>query len=824
MLTWLKHVQAVGETGRDIDMIGWRRWQIAPFSALLLSFLFVSAAAAETLRGTALVIGQSDYEHLTHLPNPVNDAQGISELLTRLGFSVQVAENRTAGQMPGDIDTFLDTANDADVAVIYYSGHGFEAGGENFLVPVDADPASLDATSERFVTLSGVLDALSQRVKIAIVLVDACRISPFPAGTIIKTAQQPEGIAVGEAGLGVPRGVTALASGSSPDSLGQVIGFAAEPGRAALDGEAGGNSPYAAALIKHFAAGERNFSDVMTMVTEEVYLKTRSQQRPWTNASLRRLLYFGGEAEQLKGDEALLRGARRELLLNIASVPQYNRDYVESLAERDGLPLDALYGMLAELQVDTSAGPAKISQQLRAGAANLKKIIARETPVAKKDAELVRLTGLANRAQAEGAMRLARKYRAEASARADELAKALDESRKDSSEDRLELASVYASEADTAVLMFDYDLAADGYLAAFEQAQEWDEAKAFRYKLGEADALTNLGKFAGDRDLLSDAIIAYEESLELVSRRKQPLDWAEATNNMAGVHVDMAGLEESSESLQIALKLFQQALKQRPRKKQPVLWGKSQNNIGVTHLQIAYREEGTRSLKRALKAFREALKVFTPENEPAFHASVHTNMGDALRTLGMRGKGTKDFESAVQSLKTALEYQSIDEDPYVWSITQTNLGNTYLFLGDRKGDRETLELALEAYDEALTFQTRERMPFEWANVQSNVGNVRKSLGILTEDVSVLNAAVEAFDASLEERVFDKSPRQWAATKLELGKTYLEIGKLERSRETVEAGKAIVEDVWDTFRDAGFDSYKAFFAAEIAQFDAVLAEL
>lgn len=780
-------------------------------------------SAAETLRGVALVVGQSKYQHIGQLPNPGRDARGISNLLTQLGFAVQTAEDRTAEALAEDMTAFAASADGADVALVYYSGHGFEAGGENYLVPVDTDPAKLGAADGELVRLSDLLSSLEQRAKITILLIDACRTSPFPPGTTLTTADDPAGVAIGESGLGVPRGAAVLTGGEGSDSLGQVIAYAAEPGRVALDGEPGGNSPYAAALMKHFAAGERNFSDVMTMVTEEVYLKTRSQQRPWTNASLRRLLYFGGEAEALGSDEALLRGARRELLLNIASVPQYNRDYVENLAERDGLPLDALYGMLAELQVDTSAGPTRISQQLRAGAANLKKIIARETPVASKDAELVRLTGLANRAQAEGAMRLAKRYRAEASARADELARALDEGRKDSSEDRLELASVYASEADTAVLMFDYDLAADGYLAAFEQAQAWDKAKAFRYKLGEADALTNLGRFAGDRDLLVDAIAAYEESLELVSRRKQPLDWAEATNNMAGVHVDMAGLEESAESLQTALKLFQQALKRRPRDKEPVLWGKSQNNIGVTHLQIAYREEGTRSLKRALKAFREALKVFTPENEPAFHASVHTNMGDALRTLGLRGQGTKDFESAVQSLKTALEYQSIDKDPYIWSITQTNLGNTYLFLGDRTGDREILELALGSYDQALAFQTRERMPFEWANVQSNVGNARKSLGVLTGDVSVLNAAIEAFGASLEERSFDKSPRQWAATKLELGKTYLEIGKLERSRETVETGKAIVEDIWDTFRDAGFDSYKAFFAAEIAQFDEVLAE-
>ncbi|MEX0343940.1 MAG: caspase family protein [Rhizobiaceae bacterium] len=800
-----------------------RSWQTV-IAVCVLLLASVVAAGAETLRGHALVVGQSDYEHLSKLPNPANDAQAVSGLLEQLGFSVQLAENRNAAALTGDLDAFVEESAGADVALVYFSGHGVEAGGENFLLPTDADPAALDATGGNLVALSSLLKPLQAQAKIVIVLVDACRTNPFPDGTMVRTATDPDGVAIGEAGLGLPRGMTVLSGDGGNENLGLVIGFAAEPGRVALDGEPGGNSPYAAALLKHFAAGERQFSDLMTMVTEEVYLKTRARQRPWTNASLRRFLYFGGSAEQMEGDEAELRGARRELLLRIASVPKYNRNYVESLAERDGLPLDALYGMLAELQVDTSAGPAKIGQQLRAGAANLKRILEKTTPSAEKDPELVRLTGLAVRAESEGLMRLARRFRAEASARADELVKALDESKEDSAGDRLELASVYAGEADTAVLMFDFDLAADGYLAAFEQAKKWDEAQAFRYKVGEAEALTSLGRFAGDRDLLEDAITAYGEALEMVSRRKNPLDWAEATNNLAGVHVELANLEESAESLQTALKLYQQALKRRPRKLEPVLWGKTQNNIAVTHLQIAYREEGTRSLKRALKAFRQALEVFTSESEPAFHASVHTNMGDVFRNLGLRGTGTSDFEKGVKSLKIALEYQSIDKDPYIWSITQTNLGNTYLFWGERERDREILALALEAYEQALSFQTRDRMPFEWANVQSNVGNTNKVLGVLTEDLSVLDSAVEAFEASLEERTFDKSPRSWAATKLELGKTHLEIGKLQVSRKTVETGKAIVVDVWETFRDAGFDSYDAFFAAEIAQFDQVLAEL
>jgi len=72
----------------------------------------------------------------------------------------------------------------------------------------------------------------------------------------------------------------------------------------ALDGAPGENSPYAAALLKHFAAGGYAFGDVMTMVSEEVYLKTKARQLPWTNSSLRRVLSFGTPVEPQDRDAA----------------------------------------------------------------------------------------------------------------------------------------------------------------------------------------------------------------------------------------------------------------------------------------------------------------------------------------------------------------------------------------------------------------------------------------------------------------------------------------------------------------------------------------
>src|SRR5207244_9340994 len=133
-------------------------------------------------------------------------------------------------------------------------------------------------------------------------------------------------IEVAPTGLEALRGPVPVAKAGIPaDSLGMVIGFAASPGEPALDGDPNGNSPYAAALLKHFAAGGYSFGDVMTMVSEEVYLKTKAKQLPWVNSSLRRVLTFGAAEDAGDADESAIRTARRTLLLSIAATPSPTR-------------------------------------------------------------------------------------------------------------------------------------------------------------------------------------------------------------------------------------------------------------------------------------------------------------------------------------------------------------------------------------------------------------------------------------------------------------------------------------------------------------------
>ena len=113
-----------------------------------------SHAEEKSLKGVALVIGQSKYEHIAPLANPANDAREMVKMLTDLGFDARSVSDRDAAKLKRDLERFVEDAEGADVAFLYYSGHGIESGGENCLVPVDADVSSLDNAGEALVPLS----------------------------------------------------------------------------------------------------------------------------------------------------------------------------------------------------------------------------------------------------------------------------------------------------------------------------------------------------------------------------------------------------------------------------------------------------------------------------------------------------------------------------------------------------------------------------------------------------------------------------------------------------------------------------------------------
>ncbi|MCC0039781.1 MAG: caspase family protein [Brucellaceae bacterium] len=210
----------------------------------------------------ALIIGNGAYEALPELANPENDADAIEELLSDLGFDSVSRTDRDAAQLKRDLERFVEDAGDADVAVLYYAGHGIEAGGENWLVLTDADLSALDDAGERLVPLSDVLRRLREVVPVTILLLDACRDNPFPPGVSLKKTPDAERpcCAAGWRDVGAAK-VTVEAA--PEDNLGMVDRLRGRAGVWHFDGDGDARAqPYAAALAapsgRHGGRGVRH--------------------------------------------------------------------------------------------------------------------------------------------------------------------------------------------------------------------------------------------------------------------------------------------------------------------------------------------------------------------------------------------------------------------------------------------------------------------------------------------------------------------------------------------------------------------------------------
>src|SRR3954447_11104679 len=178
----------------------------------------------------ALIIGNSAYKNAAPLSNPVNDAAIVEATLKNAGFDVvQNRRDLQAVEMRRTLRDFADQARDADVAVIYYAGHGMEIEGTNYLIPVDATlERDTDVYDEAF-SLDRVLLAIEPARQLRLVIVDACRDNPF-AETMKRTSGTRS----------VSRGLARI----EPTTTNTLVAFAAKAGLTALDGNSK-NSPYA---------------------------------------------------------------------------------------------------------------------------------------------------------------------------------------------------------------------------------------------------------------------------------------------------------------------------------------------------------------------------------------------------------------------------------------------------------------------------------------------------------------------------------------------------------------------------------------------------
>ena len=266
------------------------RWLAAGAAACALPWAPRAAHAAQPpAEGgkIALIIGNGAYPSAP-LRNPVGDARAVAEVVRQLGYAVTLRENTSLRDLVEVVRDFSLRAASTSVRLVFYAGHGVQAKGRNYLLPVDADPRSEDEVAKQSLDVGGFVDRLSTLQQgTNIVVLDACRVNPFAGGVIVG----PDGRRLKFRGS-TPTGLAAL---DAP--VGTLVAFSTAPNGVALDGPGGQHSVYAKHLLTHLATPGLPIEQLFKKIRIGVAEDTQRVQVPWESSSLTSEFCFKNTAQ-----------------------------------------------------------------------------------------------------------------------------------------------------------------------------------------------------------------------------------------------------------------------------------------------------------------------------------------------------------------------------------------------------------------------------------------------------------------------------------------------------------------------------------------------
>jgi Caspase domain len=239
--------------------------------AIVVALAPHSAIAAGTR--VALIIGNSAYRNVARLPNPERDASAVAKLLRDAGFNTVVEANNVGNlDFKRAIRKFEDSAFDADIAVVYYAGHGIEVGGINYLVPIDARLASDRDAEDEAISLNRLVESVDGAKRLRLIILDACRDDPFVA--TMKRVRRT-----------VMRSISSGLGKVEPTGTDTLIAYAAKAGSTAEDGD-GAHSPFTTALLDNLTVPGLDIRLAFGRVRDEVLKITGRRQEPFVYGSL----------------------------------------------------------------------------------------------------------------------------------------------------------------------------------------------------------------------------------------------------------------------------------------------------------------------------------------------------------------------------------------------------------------------------------------------------------------------------------------------------------------------------------------------------------
>ena len=239
----------------------------AMVGAAILSMVLAPGDALADKR-VALIVGNSSYQTVPQLPNPSRDASAVAKMFKDAGFdSVDLVLNVGNLDFKRAIRKFENAADQADIAVVYYAGHGLEIGDTNYLIPVDARLASDRDADDEAIPLERLVSSADGARRLRLIMLDACRDNPFVS--TMKRERKVATRATVSSGLGRVE----------PTSADTLIAYAAKAGSTADDGN-GDHSPFTSAVLKNLTIPGLDVRLAFGRVRDEVLRTTGNRQEP----------------------------------------------------------------------------------------------------------------------------------------------------------------------------------------------------------------------------------------------------------------------------------------------------------------------------------------------------------------------------------------------------------------------------------------------------------------------------------------------------------------------------------------------------------------
>lgn len=245
----------------------------AMIGVAIVTMVFAHGTALADRR-VALVVGNSAYQSVPKLPNPSGDANAVARMFRDAGFdAVEVLINVGNLEFKRAIRKFENVADQADIAVIYYAGHGLEIGGNNYLIPIDARLASDRDADDEAIPLERLVSSADGARRLRLLILDACRDNPF-VGTMRRERNRT-----------ATRAVTGGLGKVEPTSTDTLIAYAAKAGSTADDGD-GEHSPFTTAILRDLPIPGLDVRLAFGRVRDEVLKTTGNRQEPFVYGSL----------------------------------------------------------------------------------------------------------------------------------------------------------------------------------------------------------------------------------------------------------------------------------------------------------------------------------------------------------------------------------------------------------------------------------------------------------------------------------------------------------------------------------------------------------